>query len=97
MSAFGNYNYNPKTKIDFTQLNIVTVITNFAKDSKFVPVLFRNVNPDASEETVRIDKVKYIKELDNRIVFCCLVNNGKRQQEIMLTFYVMECVWVLKI
>jgi hypothetical protein len=96
MGAFGNYNCDTKTAIDFSNMNTVTVMTNFNTIGKFVPVLFRIINPDTSEETVKVDSIKYTKELSNRISFCCLCSNGNRQHEVILTFYIMECVWIIE-
>lgn len=95
MGAFGNHHYNTKPVTDFTKLRTVSVIANFNTEGKFIPLYFRIVNPDQSEQTFKIDSVKFTREYDNRILFCCLFTNHNQQQEVNLTFYVMECVWTI--
>lgn len=95
MGAFGNYYYNPKLEIDFSQLKTVSVITNFNAEGRFKPEYFRVINPDQSETTFKIDTVKFTREYDNRILFCCVYTNNRRQCEIILIFYVLECCWVI--
>lgn len=95
MGAFGNYHYNPKPEIDFSQLRTVLVVANFNTEGKFKPEYFRVVNSDQSESTFKIDVIKYIREYHNRILFCCLYSNYGRQHEVSLVFYVSERVWVI--
>jgi hypothetical protein len=95
MGAFGNYSYNPKPKTDFSQLRTIPVIATFNAEGKIRPDYFRITNTDQSVDTYKIDTVKYTKDYDNRIVFYCLFTNGKRQQEVNLVFYVMECIWTV--
>lgn len=97
MGAFGNYHHNPKLETDFSQLRTVSVIANFNTNGKIRPEYFRLVNPDQSEETFKIDFIKYTRDYDNpsRILFCCLYKNYGRQFEVGLMFYVMECIWTI--
>ena len=98
MGAFGNYPHNPKPEIDFSQLKTVSVIATFNIEGKIRPDYFRMVNPDQSEETFKIDAIKYTRDIVNPsriILFCCLYNNYGRQLEVNLVFYVRECRWVI--
>ena len=95
MGAFGNYSYSPKPVTDFTKLKTVSVIANFNTEGKFIPVYFRTIHPDQSEKTIKIDAVKFTRDKGNCISFYCLFNNHGRQQEVILTFYVMECIWTI--
>jgi hypothetical protein len=95
MGAFGNYPYNPKPETDFSKLRTVSVIANFNTEGKFIPIYFRYVNPDESEQTIKIDAIKFTREKADRILFCCLFTNYGRQQEVILTFYIKECIWVI--
>lgn len=95
MGAFGNYPHIEKPKIDFSQLNTVSVIANFNPEGKIKPEYFKFVNADQSEKTIKIDSIKYTKEYDNRISFCCIYTIYGKQREVMLTFYVAECIWVI--
>lgn len=95
MGAFGNYSYNPKPETDFSKLKTVSVIANFNTEGKFIPVYFKYINPDKSEQTIKIDTVKFTRDKGDYISFCCLFTNHSRQQEVVLTFYVMECIWII--
>jgi hypothetical protein len=96
MGAFGNYSYNPKPKIDFSKLNTVSVIVNFNAERKFVPIYFRYIYPDESEQTIKIDTIKFTKDKGDSISFRCLFTNHEMRQEVILTFYVAECVWIIE-
>ena len=96
MGAFGNYPYNPKPVIDFDKLNTVSVIVNFNVGGKIKPEYFRYINSDESEQTIKIDTVKFTRDKGERISFCCMFTNHGRQQEVILTFYVIECIWIIE-
>jgi hypothetical protein len=98
MGAFGNYSYNPKQEVDFSLLKTIPVVTTFNKEGKIRPDYFRLVNPDQSEETIKINAIKYTKEYNKpiRILFRCICNIYGRQFEVNLVFYVNECKWIVQ-
>jgi hypothetical protein len=96
MGAFGNYPYNPKPETDFSKLRTVSVIANFNTEGKFIPIYFRLVNPDQSEDTIKIDAIRFIREKSDSILFCCLYTSYGRQQEVLLRFYIKECRWTIE-
>jgi thiamine pyrophosphokinase len=95
MFSYSVHHYNPKPETDFSQLRTVSVVANFNTIGKFKPEYFRVVNSDQSEATFKIDAIKYTREYDNRILFCCLYSNHGKQLEVGLMFYINECVWVI--
>ena len=86
----------PKHFIDYNKCTPVTVMVNFAPNGKMLPIYIRWTYPDQSEETIKIDAIKFTRDKGDCISFYCLFNNHGRQQEVILTFYVMECRWVVE-
>lgn len=91
--------FEPQTphiiNIDYDKCIPVSVIINFSKDGKMLPLYIRWINNDESEETLKVDSVKYTKDIDGGITYCCYVIRNGWRKEVNLTFYVKECLWVL--
>jgi hypothetical protein len=94
--AFGNYSYNPKPKIDFSKLKAVDVNVVFNTLGEMKPLSFRYVLPDESIDIYKKEIIKFTRDKGDRISFYCMITNHGRQQEVILTFYVMECIWVVE-
>jgi hypothetical protein len=83
-----------KTYIDFDRYQPVSVICCTLADGSMTPMRFKIALPDKSEETYNITGITQTKEYRDRIAFRCLFTSGKRQQAIMLEFYIEDHVWV---
>ena len=83
-----------KTCIDFDRYQPVKVIYCCNADGSITPMRFKITAPDESEETYDITGITQTKEYRDRISFRCLFTSGKRQQAIMLEFYIEDHVWV---
>lgn len=96
MPFFDTPDRNDKITIDYSRCRPISVVMSHKANGQFIPIYFRAIKPDESEQTVKIDIVKFIKEKKGCISFHCLVTNYDRQQEVILTFYVLEHIWVLE-
>jgi hypothetical protein len=85
-----------RMKPDYNKCTPVSVIVNFAPDGKMLPVYFGMTDLDESQHRIKLEGVKYTKELRGRTSYICVYNNGRRKQECMLTYYVQDHVWVLE-
>lgn len=81
--------------IDYNKNIPVTVIVNFAPDGRMLPIYLRWINHDESEETLKVDGVKYTKDIEGGITYCCYVTRNGWRKEVNLTFYVKEHIWLL--
>lgn len=95
MGAFGNYPAPKKFEVDYTKNHPVQVVANFNPEGKFIPIYFKYVDDDQSEYTYKIESIKYSREYKHHTSFCCVYINHGRKYEILLHFYVNECIWVL--
>lgn len=87
--------YEPTTFIDYNKHSPISVVTNFAPSGKMLPIYIRYIHPDQSEETIKVDGVKYTKDIQGGIVYCCLVTISNYQKQIFLTYYIKEHLWVI--
>ena len=92
-----NYSFDYKHNYSKPVDQPVAVIVNFSVDGRFIPIYFRYVAGDCSESTYKIDGIKYFKDKNDRILFCCLVTSGGIRQQIFLTFYIRDCIWRLDV
>jgi hypothetical protein len=86
----------PQLNIDYSRCTPVTVMVNFAKDGKMLPIYLRWINTDKSEETLKIDSVKSTKEIKGGTSYCCYITHNGWRKMIILTFYTMQHVWVME-
>lgn len=73
----------------------VSVIANFNADGKIMPAFLSIEDYYGNVCKTKIDGVKYTKEGNGYTTYCCLISNNYRQQQINLTFYIHDHVWVL--
>jgi len=97
MGAFGNYNPPTKYNIDFIKNRHIDVITSFKADGNFIPIYFKYVTDDQEQHIYKINSIKYTRELHRHILFCCLYTNEGKQYELLLSFYVEECLWTIPV
>jgi hypothetical protein len=95
MGAFGNYPTPHKFQIDFTRNRPVEVIANFNTEGKYIPIYFKYVTDDQEQHIYKIDAIKYSREYNHHTSFCCVYTNFGRKYEILLHFYVNECIWCM--
>jgi hypothetical protein len=85
------YKHNPNNYLNHP----VAVIANFSNDGRFIPVYFRFVADDSLEFTYKINAIKSIKDKHDSISFCCAYTNEGHQYQVILTFQISECLWIL--
>jgi hypothetical protein len=91
-----NYYPTPQHKAsDCSQQYPVSVIVNFAADGRFLPVYIQFEAEDCSRYTMKVDGIRYTKEKHDYFTFCCLITNQGIQHQVLLSFYVKDCKWVL--
>lgn len=89
------YSYQHKNQIFGDQP--VAVAVNFSKDGRFMPIFFRYISEDGMEYTYKIDGIRYIKDKNECVIYCCLFTNESIQHEVFLTFYYNDCIWKLDV
>lgn len=95
--AFGYpANQSIKPSIDFSRCEPISVIVNFNRDGKIMPVMFNYVDRHQNYTKVNIDGIKYTKDGDGSLTYCCVANNGRWKYQVNLTFWIMEHIWVLE-
>jgi len=87
----------PNHTIDYDKFK--TVYTYFHTDfeGKIRPIQFTYETDDNTRITLKIDNIKYSKEIQGGTLFCCLVTNYARQQEIKIVYFTSEHQWCLVI
>lgn len=91
-----NYYLNvPNFRTDLSKHHPVSVAANFAADGRFIPIYFRYEAEDCSRYTYKIEGIKSIKDKKDSISFCCYIVVEGIQQNLILTFYPKDCLWVL--
>lgn len=85
--------HEPQYFIDPNKFTPATVVVNFAPDGKMLPIFLRITHPDKSEETIKIDGVKYTKDIQGGISYCCLITINGWQKQIILNYYVNDHTW----
>ncbi len=94
--AFGYYPNDENFNIDYSHCTPISVIAVFNVERKIKPVYVSLEDMYGNVCKTKIDGIKYTKDKDNCITFCCLISSGNnRQQQINLTFYVKDHLWVL--
>lgn len=86
-----------KINIDYSHCTPVAVIVNFNREGKLMPVYLSLEDLYGNVCKAKIDGIKYTKDKKGCITYCCLISNGhNRQQQINLTFYIRDHLWVLE-
>ena len=87
--------HEPQYFIDPNKLSPATVVVNFAPDGKMLHIFLRITHPDQSEKTVKIDGVKYTKDIQGGFSYCCLITINNWQKQIILNCYVKDHTWYM--
>jgi hypothetical protein len=94
---FFNHSVQSNNKIDFTHNNPVNVCATFNTLGKIRPDYIRCEDFNQEFHTFKIDSIKYTREYDNRILYCCSITNYGRKIEILLSFHIRQCIWTMYI
>jgi hypothetical protein len=93
--AFGYPHETEKVNIDYSRCTPVAVIANFNADGRIMPAYVCIQDLYGNTFKTKVEGIKYTKDGNGYIMFCCLVKSGNRQQEISLSYYVDQHLWVL--
>lgn len=85
-----------KINIDYSRCTPVSVIVTFATDGRYKPLYFLVTDSYGNECKTKVTGIKYTKDGKGCTSFCCAYQVGSRQRECMLTYYLMEHLWVLE-
>ena len=91
-----NYSFAYNHTNNFSGNQTVAVVANFAVDGRFMPIYFRFVSDDSSENTYKINGIKYSRDKHDSILFYCLITNEGIQHQVILSFYYKDCLWKLE-
>jgi hypothetical protein len=80
---------------NYSSAQPVSVVANYAKSGKFVPIYFIYTAHDESLLTIKIDCIKYVRDYPDRILFCCLFTNCDWQQEVYLEYHILNHLWTI--
>lgn len=86
-----------KHQIDFNKYKPIYAYFYTDKDGKIKPLKFKYESDDSSLISLDIDNIKYSKDIQGGILFCCLVTNYGRQQEVDIVYFYAEHQWCLVI
>lgn len=75
--------------------NPISVIAVYNQAGKIKPVYIGLTDLYGNVCKAKIDGVKYTKDGNGYTTYCCVYTNGYRQQQINLTFYIKQHLWVL--
>ncbi|WMJ88503.1 hypothetical protein [Anaerocolumna sp. MB42-C2] len=84
-------------KIDYNNRQPVSVIAAFNPMGDFKPVNFGIMDLYGNICKVKIEGIKYAKEVRGGKSFCCVYRSSDQQKECILTYYVSDHRWVLGI
>lgn len=85
-----NETYQP---IDLNRYKPIVVIAYYDIDGNIKPLRFKY----ESDFTFNINEIKYSKDVKGGILFCCLITNCNKQQEVNLVYFIREHLWCLEI
>lgn len=88
-------NNEPQCYVDPNKFIPVAVIANFARDGKMMPIYLRYIHRDESEETLKIDGIKYTKDIIGGFSLCCIINVHGYNREVILNYYIKDCRWYM--
>lgn len=84
-----------KFQIDYDKYNPVYVYFYTDMDGKIRPIQFTYEADDNTRTTLKIDNIKSSKEIKGGILFCCLVTDYGRQQEVNLVYFIVQHLWCI--
>lgn len=82
-----------KRNIDYSKA--VDVVVSHKTNGDYIPLYFRAKDYDEVLQTYKVT-VKFIKEKKGCTTFRCIINNYGRQQEVYLTHYIEQHIWILE-
>lgn len=85
-----------ESNIDYNRYEPVVVMAYWSMEGKITPMRLKYVNADESIETIKIDKIKYIKDLKDGFSYCCLAMVYGHYREFILVFRIREHLWLLE-
>lgn len=85
-----------KINIDYSRCTAVNVIAVFNQERKIKPLFFSIENEYDDLCKVEITGIKYTKECKGCLSYCCTYKVGSVQRECILTYYLIEHLWVLE-
>lgn len=94
--AFGHPHKEDKLNIDYSRCTAVNVIAVTNQERKIKPLYFTAPGPYGELCKVKVEAIKYTKQCNGYTSFCCTYQVGSRQRECVLTYYVMDHLWVLE-
>ncbi len=86
---------NQKVEPDREKGQPLSVIAVYNPDGKIKPLYISLTDLYGNVCKTKIDGVKYTKDGKGYKTYCCLYNDGYRQQQINLTFYIDKHFWIL--
>jgi hypothetical protein len=84
-----------KPDIDYSRCTPIQVIATFNPEGKIMPVYVCIEDIYGNYIKAAITSIKYRKDGAGCETFCCLVQCGRRQQEINITYYFQDHKWVM--
>ncbi len=93
--AFFEPDRSPEFKIDYNSRQPISVIAAFNPIGDFKPVNFGIMDLYGNTCKIKIDGIKYTKEVRGGKSFYCVYQSADQQRECMLTYYVSDHRWVL--
>ena len=82
--------------IDFERYTPIDVMAYWDEHGNITPIKFKYVNPDESVETIKIDSIKYRKNIRNGFQYCCVTTWYGRQKLFNLIFHIEQHIWVIE-
>jgi hypothetical protein len=92
---FFNSPAEPHCYVDTSKFTPVAVIVNFSVEGKMMPIYLRYIHADQSEETIKIDGIKYTKDMLGGFSMCCIISLYGYNREVILNYYVKDCRWYM--
>lgn len=87
---------NTNTAPDIKKGQPLSVIAVYNSEGKIKPLYISLTDLYGNVCKAKIEGVKYTKDGKGYKTYCCLYNNGYRQQQINLTFYIDNHFWILE-
>lgn len=87
---------DPEHHIDYDKFKPVYTYFHTDIEGKIRPLQFTYESEDNTRVTLKIDEIKYTKDINGGFMYRCLVTNYGRKQEVDLVYYVKEHVWVIQ-
>jgi hypothetical protein len=87
---------DPQHQIDYNKYQPIYVYSHTDMDGNIRPLSFIYITEDGIRITLKIDEIKYTKDINGGFLYNCIVTNYGKQQEVILTYYVKQHIWVME-